>query len=282
MTSVRGSFILCAALTLPAVAAAPGAGIASGREPVTLTLERGRRDAPKVALTFDGGNDAGDTARILDILAARGVSATFFLTGSFVRANPELVRRMAADGHEIGNHTWSHPHLTAWDRLHCHATLGGVDRAFVVRELETTARAFEAVTGSPMAPLWRAPYGEVNAEISRWARDAGWRHVGWSRDEAGGRHTLDSLDWVSDRSSRNYLSTAQIAARILSFDASGHGLNGGIVLLHLSSRRVDPSVTLLDSLVETLRDRGYDLVTVGEIERDLESAGGELSARLYR
>jgi peptidoglycan/xylan/chitin deacetylase (PgdA/CDA1 family) len=120
-----------------------------------------------------------------------------------------------------------------------------------------------------MAPLWRAPYGEVNAALAHWAADAGWRHVGWSRDERGGRLTLDSLDWVSERGSRNYLSSAQMAARLLSYDAAGDGLNGGIVLLHLSSRRDDPVVSQLAALIDTLRARGYEPVTVGDLLRVL-------------
>ena len=66
----------------------------------------------------------------------RGVTATFFLTGDYIRHNPDLVRRIAAAGHEVGNHTWSHPHLTTWDRTRRHDTLPGVDRAFIERRAE--------------------------------------------------------------------------------------------------------------------------------------------------
>jgi len=119
-----------------------------------------------------------------------------------------------------------------------------------------------------MTPLWRAPFGEVNDELLRWAATAGWQHVGWTRDDGGGRHTLDSLDWVAERSSRNYLTSEQIADRILSFGAGGAGLNGGIVLMHLSTRRDDPEVTRLGALIDSLRDDGYRLVTVSELRSD--------------
>jgi peptidoglycan/xylan/chitin deacetylase (PgdA/CDA1 family) len=233
------------------------------------SFERGRRDLPKVALTFDGGSDAGESGRILDVLEQRGVSATFFLTGEYIRHNPDLVRRIAAAGHEVGNHTWSHPHLTTWDATHRHDTIPGRDRAFVHEELSRTAQAYETATGRHMAPLWRAPFGEVNDDVLRWAAAAGWRHVSWTRDDVGGRHTLDSLDWVAERSSSNYLSSEQITARILSFGAGGAGLNGGIVLMHLSTRKRDPGVTRLGALVDALRGEGYRLVAVTELQHDL-------------
>lgn len=233
-----------------------------------VSFERGCRDLPLVALTFDGGSDAGESERILDVLEQRGVAATFFLTGDYIRHNPELVRRIAAAGHEVGNHTRSHPHLTTWDRTRRHDTLPGVDRAFIEEQLGRTAKAYEAVTGRPMAALWRAPFGEINDELLRWAAAAGWSHVGWTRDDGGGRHTLDSLDWVAERSSKIYLSSEQISRRIRTFGAGGTGLNGGIVLMHLSTRRDDPQVTRLGALVDALRGDGYRLVTVTDLRRD--------------
>jgi len=247
----------------PCVLAAPRERIAS--------FERGRRDLPKLALTFDGGSDTGESGLILDVLEQRGVTATFFLTGDYIRRNPDLVRRIAAGGHEVGNHTWSHPHLTTWNRSHRHDTLPGLDRTSIQGELNRTAQAYEATTGLRMTALWRAPFGEVNDELLLWAAAAGWQHVGWTRNENGGRHTLDSLDWVSERSSRNYLTSEQISARILSFGAGGAGLNGGVVLMHLSTRRDDPEVTRLGALVDALRGQGYRLVTVTELQRDTPS-----------
>jgi peptidoglycan/xylan/chitin deacetylase (PgdA/CDA1 family) len=232
-----------------------------------ISFERGRRDVPDVALTFDGGGDAGQSERILDVLQERGVTATFFLTGRYITGNPDLVRRVVAAGHEVGNHTWSHPHLTCWDTARRHDTSAGLDRAFLLGELGRTAAVYEAVTGRRMTPLWRAPFGEINDDLLRWAEGAGWSHVGWTRDDTGGRHTLDSLDWVAERSSRNYLTSSQITARILSFGGGGDGLNGGIVLMHLSTRLEDPGVTRLGELIDALRSDGYRFVTVTELRR---------------
>ena len=236
-----------------------------------VSFERGRRDLPLVALTFDGGGDAGESESILDVLEQRGVTATFFLTGEYIRHNPDLVRRISTSGHEVGNHTWSHPHLTTWDSTHRHDTLPGIDRTFIQQELNRTAMAYEAVTGRHMDVLWRAPYGEVNDDLLRWSSEAGWNHVGWTRDDVGGRHSLDSLDWVADRSSRNYLTSEQITTRILTFGAGGSGLNGGIVLMHLSSRPDDPEATRLGALIDALRRDGYRLVTVTQLQLEAPS-----------
>ena len=269
------AIVIAQLTTLPCLA--PSAVAASRLQNQAVSFERGRRDLPKLALTFDGGGDAGESERILAILKLRGVTATFFLTGDYITHNPELVRRIAAARHEVANHTWSHPHLTSWDRTHRHETLAGRDRKFIRGELNRTAAAYEALTGRFMTALWRAPFGEVNDDLLSWAEAGGWRHVGWTRDDDGGRHTLDSLDWVSERSSRNYLTSEQIAARILSFGAGGAGLRGGIVLMHLSSRRDDPEVSRLGDLIDTLRESGYSLVTVTELQHDLAPAVGRMA-----
>jgi peptidoglycan/xylan/chitin deacetylase (PgdA/CDA1 family) len=268
------SVVIASAVTFLVSPSFPDGSVMAASRPQkrTASFERGRRDIPRLALTFDGGSDAGESELILDVLEQRGVIATFFLTGDYISNNVDLVRRIAAAGHEIGNHTLSHPHLTTWDRTHRHDTLPGLDQSFIQEELKRTARLYESATGRQMAALWRAPFGEVNEDLLQWAAVAGWHHVGWTRDDAGGRHTLDSLDWVAERSSRNYLSSEQIVDRILSFGAGGAGLNGGIVLMHLSSRREDPQVNRLGALVDALRAEGYRLVTITELQRDSPAA----------
>jgi peptidoglycan/xylan/chitin deacetylase (PgdA/CDA1 family) len=140
-------------------------------------------------------------------------------------------------------------------------------REAFVRDLREVEHRYEEVTGKPMPRIWRAPYGEINRELLDWAAGTGWSHVGWTHDD-GGRRTLDSLDWVAERSSRNYLTSAEIAARIRSFGAGEGGLNGGIVLMHLCTRREDPQVTRLGDLIDSLRGDGYRLVTVTDLQRD--------------
>jgi peptidoglycan/xylan/chitin deacetylase (PgdA/CDA1 family) len=110
-----------------------------------------------------------------------------------------------------------------------------------------------------MAPLWRAPYGEHNTEIRRWAAEAGYWHVGWT----GGRAGLDGLDWVTDPASRSYRSSEELLERL-----AARAENGGIVLLHLGSDREDPIAARIGLLFERLAARGFRFVRASDfIER---------------
>src|SRR3990170_4037126 len=95
---------------------------------------------------------------------------------NLIERYPELVKKMAEDGHEIGNHTMTHPHLTTFEKNLKQQTLPGVDREFIIRQLKETAKIFRELTGKDMIPYWRAPYGEQNAEIRQWAYKAGFTH----------------------------------------------------------------------------------------------------------
>ncbi|HYB72037.1 MAG TPA: polysaccharide deacetylase family protein, partial [Candidatus Sulfotelmatobacter sp.] len=177
--------------------------------PFAADISRGAMEAQDVALTFDGGDESNATGAILDALRSRGVHATMFLTGRYIRRHPDLVRRMLAEGHEVGNHTNTHPHLTSYARDGRHATLPDVTREFLQAQLRAAEESFREVAGRPLAAFWRAPYGEHNGEIRAWAAEAGYRHVGWTRDAAG-REDLDSRDWVADPTSRIYRSSREI------------------------------------------------------------------------
>jgi len=104
---------------------------ASSGDMSSLEVKRGRRGSKLIAITFDGGGNIGATCFILDILEEKGVTCTIFLTGRFIRNNPALVLEMVRDGHEIGNHTYSHPHLTTWSTNRRHDTHPGVTREFL-------------------------------------------------------------------------------------------------------------------------------------------------------
>ncbi|HEY7678857.1 MAG TPA: polysaccharide deacetylase family protein, partial [Candidatus Methylomirabilis sp.] len=240
------------------------------RSPFAVDISRGAMEVREVALTFDGGDDSNATEAILDALVSRGVRATMFLTGRYIRRHPDLVRRMLAEGHEVGNHTNTHPHLTSYARDGRQTTLPNVTREFLQAQLRAAEEAFREVAGRPFAPFWRAPYGEHNGEIRAWAAEAGYRHVGWTRDPAG-REDLDSRDWVADPTSNIYRSSREIRDRILGFgQGNGHGLNGGIVLMHLGTgRRTDPAHARLPEILDGLAARGYRLVPVSELLRDV-------------
>ncbi len=226
-----------------------------------------------VVLTFDGGWSASDASWILDILADRKVRATMFITGKFIEKYPSIVRRMVRDGHEVANHTTNHPHLTSFGANKRQTTLPGVTKKFLASELSSTARSFKRITGKRIKPYWRAPYGEVNPELRAWAFSEGYIHIGWTSDLKK-KQSLDSLDWVEDKSSKLYLTSSEIRDRILDF---GHGekegLNGGIILMHLgTNRKTDKASKRLGEIIDLLRYRGYNFTTVtGLIKRNKET-----------
>jgi peptidoglycan-N-acetylmuramic acid deacetylase len=208
----------------------------------------GPRDRRDILVSFDAGSSDRGALQILDALRDRGIRTTVFLTGDFIRRSPELARRIAEDGHEVGNHTDTHPHLTTYALNGRQATRPGVDRAFLARELGRTARLYRETTGKAMAPVWRAPFGEHNPEIRRWAAEEGYWHVGWT----GGRAGLDSLDWISDPSSPAYRSADKVVALLVA-----RAENGGIVLLHLGSDRDVPVASRIGALFDGLAGRGF-------------------------
>jgi peptidoglycan/xylan/chitin deacetylase (PgdA/CDA1 family) len=235
-------------------------------------LQRGDVTRPWILLSFDGGSEASSARAILDTLDREGVRTTLFLTGEFIRNHPDLTRGIVARGHEVGNHTDHHPHLTTWESNRRHDTLPDLTRAAFLEELGAARRAFRQVTGTDMAPFWRAPYGEVNREILRWAAEAGYVHVGWTPK-------LDSLDWVSDPDSRHYRSPQEFLAILSRVARQGpHGLNGAIILMHLHSNR--PREERFDrglgEVIRWLRSSGYTLVTASELAA---GAGEELHPR---
>lgn len=239
-------------------------------------FSRGPTWERKIALTFDGGAEANATEEILDTLKTKRVRATIFLTGRYIQRYPDLVRRMVQEGHEVGNHTFSHPRLTTYAVNGRQETLSGVTREFLQSELRQAARLFEQVAGRPMIPYWRAPYGEHNQKIRRWAAEIGYLHVGWTRDPGVGED-LDTRDWVADPHSRIYYHAEEVRERILNF---GKGrkteANGGIILLHLGTqRRQDQVHRELPVIIDGLRTRGYRLVPVSDLHHALALAADE-------
>jgi len=250
----------------PAALSAPSHEAVASR----LNLIRARRGGRQVLLTFDGGSSANATPAILDTLRGAGIRATIFLTGEFIRRYPELVRRMSEEGHVIGNHTLSHPHLTTYSFDGRHRTLTGVGREFLQGQLRQTGEAFFRVTGEELRPYWRAPFGEYNREILRWAAEVGYRHVYWSP-------RLDTLDWVADRRSPLYRRPEQILGRILSqADREQDGIDGGIILMHLGTERPgeQSAHSILGSLISRLRERGYSFTDVQSAWPEEDSAEG--------
>jgi peptidoglycan/xylan/chitin deacetylase (PgdA/CDA1 family) len=213
---------------------------------------------PRIALTFDGGSDGNGAGQVLDALQRLGVRATLFVTGRFIEQHPGFVRRALLEGHEVGNHTMRHPHLTTYEQDRRQRLRPEMTKERFRQELLSAEAAFLRATARPMAPLWRAPYGEENSTLRRWAFELGYLHVRWSLLKG---HSLDSRDWVADEHSPLYEDTERMVDRLLRFPH----LQGGLVLMHLGSKRAHPAWSRLPDLVQRLRARGLEVVPVSEL-----------------
>ena len=206
--------------------------------PSTYIIERYGRRKHAVALTFDDGPDATWTPMILDTLQSRDATATFFVIGENAELRPALLRRMLREGHEIGNHTFTHPNLAL------------VGPALTRFELSATERLIEAVANRRTA-LFRPPYfGDAEPTTAdelgpiAVAQDLGYVTVGL-RDDPG--------DWLEP-------GVDTIVARSLAqLD------RGNVILLHDGGGNRAQTVAALGPLIDSLRARGYQLTSVSEL-----------------
>ena len=235
-----------------------------------LNFSRGDFHKKQVALTFDGAAHSQETNAILDTLKSRGVRATMFLTRDFILRSLGLVRRMASEGHVVGNHTATHPHLTTLERNGLQETTPGVTREYLETELKKVQEAC-AQNNIALAPIWRAPYGETNRAINAWAEGLGLKHIGWTQGTTW-RTTMDTNDWVVSPGDKGFFHPQEVIEKLLRFGkGTAYGLNGGIILMHLGTlRKEGKMVTALGTLIDSLRNRGYEFVTVPQM---LEAAG---------
>jgi peptidoglycan-N-acetylglucosamine deacetylase len=186
-------------------------------------------EGPYIALTFDDGPHATLTPKLLDILKEKGVKVTFFVLGECVVANPAVLQRAAAEGHEIGNHSWDHKALTKG---------GG---SGVAMEINQTNAAIENAIGRKPT-LVRPPYGATNAAITkRLNEEFGLKVIMWD---------VDPLDWKVRNS-------AHVKDEILKSTKPG-----SIVLSH------DIHPTTVDAMaatIDALKEKGFKFVTVSEL-----------------
>ena len=223
-----------------------------------LDLLRGPKGDRRICMTFDGGSSAEVAVDVLDALKTRGIRTTLFLTGDFIRKYPDLVRRMAADGHELGNHTLTHPHFAPNYRRDPRWT-----RERVQQELLEADRALFRLLGRPMDPIWRAPFGEHTQEIRQWAEELGYQHVGWSEG-------ADTLDWATVKERRLYRTGNAILDRLHARMDKRDG-DGLIVLMHLGSGRPesDRPAKVLGPFLDRALKEGWHFVTIGEYLKGL-------------
>ena len=188
-----------------------------------------RVDGPYIAMTFDDGPSATLTPKLLDILKERHMHVTFFLVGENAKAHPEIIKRELAEGHEIGDHSWSHPNLAKMS-----------DEA-VRSELDRTKDAIVAAIGQPPT-LMRPPYGSLTAVQKKWVHEQlGFQIILWD---------VDPDDWKRP-------GPAVVERRILE---GTH--NGSIILSH----DIHPgTIEAMPSTFDNLLAKGFKFVTVSEL-----------------
>src|SRR6266446_6273444 len=206
----------------------------SGRKALTeqnITFNSVHTDGPYIAMTFDDGPSATLTPKLLDLLAARHIKATFFVIGENVAEHPEIVERAAREGHEIGNHSWSHPNF------------GKMSEESVRSQLRRTDDAIKNATGK-RPTLMRPPYGSITDREKHWIHDEfGYQIILWD---------VDPYDWRRP-------GPAVVRNRILKETQPG-----SIVLSH----DIHPgTIEAMPSTFDELEAKGFKFVTVSELIR---------------
>lgn len=190
-------------------------------------------DEKVIYLTFDAGYENGNTAAILDTLKKHNVSATFFVVGTYIESEPELIRRMTEEGHVIGNHTWHHPDMSQI-----------ADMDSFKKEMITVEDAFREATGQEMTRYYRPPQGKYNEKNLQMAKELGYKTFFWS---------LAYVDWYEDDQPTKEEAFDKLLNRI-------HP--GAIVLLHSTS---STNAAILDELITKWTEMGYQIRPLGEL-----------------
>jgi peptidoglycan-N-acetylmuramic acid deacetylase len=200
-----------------------------------LLVQRGRADKPWIALTLDAGASAAPTPRMLKALRERHITITFFLTGKWIKDNPELARQIAADGHEIANHTFTHPDLTR---------LGSTA---LRKELSDTEELLKETAGVSSRPLFRPPYGAYDEQVLRDVVDQGYLPIYW---------TLDSLDSVGEPKTPAFL-LERVTRKL-----TPKQLRGAIILAHCGS---EATADALPQILDRFSEMGFEVKKVSEV-----------------
>lgn len=209
-----------------------------GMGPQDGIVRRGPANLPVVSITFDDGPSPKYTPQILDVLAEKNVKATFFLTGRHIEKYPEVARRIIAEGHEVGNHTYSHKDLFP------------ARRKVVSNQIKKCDKSIRQTLGISV-DLFRPPRGLYTNAVRQLVVNRGYTMVLW---------TISSIDWRG-------LSPKRIASRIEKYIH-----NGAIILFHDSGALIkaegasrENTVMALPLVIDLLKNSGYYIMPVGEM-----------------
>lgn len=186
-----------------------------------------------IYLTFDAGYENGNTPAILDALKKHNAPATFFLVGNYLTTSPDLVKRMAAEGHIVANHTFHHPDMSKISTKETFA-----------EELQSLEALYEQTTGQPMKKYYRPPQGKYSESNLKMADELGYHTFFWS---------LAYVDWYEDKQPTREEAFKKLLSRI-------HP--GAIVLLHSTSRT---NAEILDELLTKWEEMGYSFRSLDEL-----------------
>ncbi|MFT9371309.1 delta-lactam-biosynthetic de-N-acetylase [Paenibacillus polymyxa] len=184
-------------------------------------------------LTFDNGYENGYTPKVLDVLKAKKVPAAFFVTGHFVKDQPDLMRRMASEGHIIGNHSWSHPDMST------------ISSAEIRSELDRVRTASAELTGQKEMKYVRPPRGIFNEKALASCREAGYTSVFWS---------VAYKDWDTSIQRGTDYAYRQVMQQL-------HP--GAVILLHSVSK---DNAEALGSIIDEARKQGYEFKSLDDLK----------------
>jgi peptidoglycan/xylan/chitin deacetylase (PgdA/CDA1 family) len=205
------------------------------RVPVSAEeILRGPADVPQVSLVINAGSGYQPATELLEVLAEKGVKTTFFLMGWWAERNPDLVRHIQAEGHEIASHGYQVFDLTL------------VSDAAVAEDLERADAVIAGITGQSTRPLWSPSAGYRDARVRGIAARLGYRPILW---------TQDSGDWRENATADGVFRQAMAGA-----------MNGAIIVLHLDSPQSRAATAaMLGRLIDAFRERGLEPVTISEL-----------------
>ncbi len=242
------SVALCAALAAMLGLSAVTAGAAGAEEVYwsgkrSLPIYSVERSDNKVALSFDCAWGVDYTDSLLETLSSEKVPVTFFTVQFWTEKYPEYVKKISDAGHEIGTHSATHPYMSR------------LSETEIKKELETSSQAITKITGKPVE-VFRPPYGDYDDLLIDTANAMGLYPIQWD---------VDSLDWKN-------LSASDILERIASKTKSG-----SIILMHNNGLHTAEALPLV---IDTLRGKGFEFVTVGELiyreNYTLDAAGRQI------
>lgn len=188
---------------------------------------------PTIYLTFDAGYENGYTPQILDALKKHHAPAAFFVVGNYIETAPDLVKRMAEEGHIVGNHTYHHPDMSKI-----------AEQSAFEKELNDLAALYQQTTGQELPHFYRPPQGKFSEENLKQAQALGYHTIFWS---------LAYVDWYTDNQPTAEEAYRKLLPRI-------H--NGAIVLLHSTSKT---NAEILDSLLTKWEEMGYSFGSLNDL-----------------